>query len=129
VADRRAEVLAGIRGLDGVAEGDSVFSDGPGFWAGGKQMAHIRDEGPDGSLVLEVRLTRGVIRDRRVELRADPRVTLRPSTSSDWLEAFVAEPADVAWAVDLVAAAAAAHPGPQPPPPSGPELARRRRFH
>ena len=29
MADRRAEVLAGIRGLDGVAEGESVFGDGP----------------------------------------------------------------------------------------------------
>lgn len=129
MADRRGEVLAGIRSLDGVAEGESVFGDGPGFWAGGKQIAHVVDVGPDGSLVLEVRLTRAVIRDRRAALRADPRVTLRRSTSSDWLEALVAEPADVGWAVDLVAAAAAAHPGPSRPPPSGPELERRRRFH
>jgi hypothetical protein len=129
MADRRDEVLAGIRALHGVAEGESVFSDGRGFWAGGKQIAHVVDVGPDGSLVLEVRLTRGVIRDRRAELRADERVTLRRSTSSDWLEVLVAEPADVAWAVALVAAAAAAHPRPGRPPPSGPELERRRRFH
>jgi hypothetical protein len=129
VADRRGDVLAGLRALDGLAEGESVFGVGPGFWAGGKQIAHIVDEGPDGSLLLEVRLTRPVIRDRRAELRADPRVTLRRSTSSDWLEALVAEPADVTWAVDLVAAAVAAHPGSERPPPSGPELERRRRFH
>jgi hypothetical protein len=128
VADLHDEVLAGLRSLDGVAEGESVFIDGPAFWAGGKEIAHI-DPGPDGTLVLEIRLTRAAIRDRRAELRAEPRVTLRRSTSSDWLEAFVAEPADVPWAVDLVAAAAAAHPGPQRPPPSGPELERRRRFH
>jgi hypothetical protein len=58
VADRRGDVLAGLRALDGLAEGESVFGVGPGFWAGGKQIAHIVDEGPDGSLLLEVRLTR-----------------------------------------------------------------------
>ncbi len=113
--------------IDGVAEGESAFKDGPGFWVGGKEIAHF-----EGEHAIDLRLTKAAIRARRAELRADPRVTLRAS-SSDWLtveytsaadEDFVCALAEVATAAHRPAAGVAAQ-----PPPSGADLARRRRFH
>jgi len=82
--------------------------------------------------VIDVRLTKAGVRERRAELRADERVTLRKS-ASDWIEVRFRSDADVAFVVELVAQAVAAH---RPPPgtaprsaPRGAELDRRRRFH
>lgn len=95
------------------------------MWAGRREVAHF-----DGDGFLDVRLTRGAIRVRRGELRADPRVILR-RTGSDWLAVWIETEADLEFAVPLVADAVAnnvgtAEPG---PPPEGAELARRGRFH
>lgn len=43
--------------IDGVAEGESAFRPGPGFCAGGKEIAHF--DGPD---AIDLRLTRAEIR-------------------------------------------------------------------
>jgi hypothetical protein len=68
----------------------------------------------------------------RAELRADPRVSLRPG-SSDWLTVEFHSQEDERFVVSLFEAAAAAH---RPadgstvtPPPKGADLARRRCFH
>lgn len=105
-----------------------MFSDRPAFWVNGKEIAH---EDADGSY--DVRLTRQVIRQMRDALRAEPRVRLRSSSSSDWVEVDVADADGERLVVELVRVAADAHrppPGTTPlPPPEGDELARRRRFH
>jgi hypothetical protein len=124
MTDRLAAALCRI---DGVAESGSAFSDGPGFWVNGKEIAHF--EGPS---ALDLRLTRAEIRARRVQLRADPRVTLR-SSASDWLTVEFGTAGDEAFVLDLAEIAAAAHRPPDRtaplPPPSGVALDRRRRFH
>jgi hypothetical protein len=66
------------------------------FWVHGREVAHF--EGDD---VLELRLTRPVVRAERAALRGDPRFTLRPS-ASDWVELRVA-PGDQADAADALA--------------------------
>jgi len=94
----------------------------------GKEVAHF-----DADDVLGIRLTRGVIRERRAELQADPRVELRPSSSSDWLEVRIGKAADIEFVAGLVELAAGQHrPAEGEPaklPPTGPDLERRRRFH
>ncbi len=120
-------LAAGLCRIDGVVEGESAFRPGPGFWAGGKEIAHF--DGPD---AIDLRLTRAEIRARRADLRADPRVELRGS-SSDWVTIRVGSPADEEFVLGLAEVAAAAHRpaggAAAPPPPTGADLARRRRFH
>lgn len=113
--------------IEGVVEGESAFKDGPGFWAGGKEIAHF-----EGEHAIDLRLTKPEIRARRAELRSDPRVTLRAG-SSDWLTIEFASVADEDFACGLAEVAAAAHRPADgslsPPPPTGATLAQRRRFH
>ncbi|SNT48945.1 hypothetical protein SAMN05421812_107157 [Asanoa hainanensis] len=115
-----------LAGLDGVVEARSAFKDETAYWVNGKEIAHF-----EGERAIDIRLTRAGIRDRRQELRADPRVRLRP-TASDWLTVEFAA-ADEEFVVALVEAAAAVHRAPTgtiaEPPPTGSDLARRRRFH
>ena len=116
-----------LEAIDGVSVSDSMFGDGDAYWVNGKEIAHFE---PDGAI--EVRLTKAVIRERRPELTADPRVELRPS-GADWITIRVGNTPDEAFVVGLVATAAEAHrppPGvPAKPPPTGADLERRRRFH
>ena len=104
-----------------------MFGPGDAWWCNGKEIAHF-----DSSAVLDVRLTRAVIRELRSVLRDDRRVELRKS-GSDWIEVRMSSTDDAAFVAQLVERAAAAHragPGVTPkPPPSGPDLERRRRFH
>jgi hypothetical protein len=119
-------LTAALSRIDGVIEAESAFRPGPGFWAGGKEIAHF--DGPD---AVDLRLTRAEIRARRRELRADPRVELR-SSSSDWITITASSPADEEFVIALAQVAAAAHrpaDGAVLSPPTGADLARRRRFH
>ena len=111
--------------IAGAALGDGAFADGPAIWVGKREIAHF--DGPDD---LEVRLTKAVIRERRSELRANEGVELRRG-SSDWILVRVRARADFDLAFALVKDAVAANMQSAEPglPPSGPELARRRRFH
>jgi Family of unknown function (DUF5519) len=123
-----ADTLAAALGrIDGVVESDSVFKNGPGFWVNGTEIAHF-----EGASALDLRLTRAEIRARRAELRGDPRVALRAS-SSDWLTVEFGTAADEAFVLELAEIAAAAHRPPggtaSLPPPTGAALTRRRRFH
>jgi hypothetical protein len=124
MTDRLSAALCRI---DGVAESDSAFKEGPGFWVNGKEIAHF-----EGTSAIDLRLTRAEIRARRARLRTDPRVTLRTS-SSDWLTVEFSGAADEALVLELAEIAAAAHrpaAGSVPLlPPTGGALARRRRFH
>lgn len=119
-----------LRHIDAVDEGSSIFSKddaAPGYFVDGKQIAHFGAQG-----VVEVRLTKALIRADRQSLKGDARVELRKN-SSDWLKVRFRTAADLQFIEDLVRAAVAAHlPAsgrPPRPPPSGAELARRRRFH
>lgn len=121
----REELFRRCESIVGAALGEGAFAADRAVWVGRREVAHFDADG-----MLDVRLTRGVIRDRRSELRSDPRVVLRRS-GSDWLAVRVDTLADVEFAVSLIADAVAsnvatAEPG---PPPEGAELARRRRFH
>ena len=114
--------------LPGVVESPSMFKDGDlAYWVHGKELAHF-----EGAGVVDIRLTRGVIRSRRGMLRDDHRVDLRHS-GSDWVTIRYSMPEDRDFVLDLVEEAAAVHrapPGMTPdPPPTGPGLERRRRFH
>jgi hypothetical protein len=124
----REQLEAQLVAMDGVDVGESAFGAGHGYWVNGKEVAHFDDDE-----VIDVRLTRIEIRRRRAALRADPRVRLRNSASSDWLEIRVRSPDDVVFAADLARVAVAAHlpaAGTVPKPvPTGADLERRRRFH
>lgn len=125
MADR---LWASLTAVDGVEESSSAFKEGPALWVNGTEIAHLDDE-----RVIDVRLTRGLIRARRAELRADPRVRLRRSSTADWIEVEVHDPADEQFLLDLVRQAADAHraaPGTTPQSaPIGAKLERRRRLH
>jgi hypothetical protein len=116
-----------IAALDGLVESPSMFKDDLAYWVNGKEIAHF--ESAD---LIEIRLTREVIRRRRQQLKGDPRVDLRYS-GSDWITVQISSPDDMALVLELVEDAAIAHrppPGVTPePPPTGPDLERRRRFH
>ena len=60
-----------------------MFGPEDAFWCNGKEIAHFH-----GADVVELRLTKAVIRELRPLLRADDRVTLRKGTS-DWIEVRV----------------------------------------
>lgn len=114
--------------IEGVVESPSMFSSRPALWVDGKEIAH-----EDAGGAYDVRLTRDVIRRMRDRLRADGRVRLRPSSSSDWVEVEMSQTGSDDLLVELVTVAAEAHrpaPGtPLRPPREGEALARRRRFH
>jgi hypothetical protein len=114
------------REIPGAQLGDGVFTAGEAIWCGTREVAHFHD----GAGELEVRLTKAVVRERRAELKADPRVTLRKN-ASDWVAFSIEKKADEADALALVrlAVAANAPTAPAGPPPSCADLARRRRFH
>jgi RimJ/RimL family protein N-acetyltransferase len=111
--------------ITGAATGESMFGSGPAIWVGKREVAHVEAVG-----LVDVRLTKAVIRERRSELAADPRVSHR-ARASDWLEVRVTTPDDVDFAAELVKQAVAANlPTAKPgSPPSGSELESRRRFH
>ena len=105
-----------------------MFGSQNAYWCNGKEIAHF-----DGPNVLDLRLTRSVIRELRPELHRDARVRLR-TAGSDWIEVRVAaSDDDVDFVLGLAERAAAAHRAPRgvppEPPPRGADLNRRRRFH
>jgi hypothetical protein len=120
-------LAARLQRVEGVVESASMFGPGNAFWCNGKEIAHF-----DATDVVDLRLTRSVIRALRPILRADRRVELRKN-SSDWIEVHLSSNDDIAFVVELAERAAAAHragPGETPkPPPVGSDLERRRRFH
>jgi hypothetical protein len=77
-----------------VAEAPSRYKDDLAYWVDGREIAHF--EADD---VLDLRLTRAVIREHRETLKSDPRVRLR--NSSDWVTVEV-DPADREFVAQLV---------------------------
>jgi hypothetical protein len=127
MVDLRHDLARRLSALGGVAESESMFGNGTGYWVNGKEVAHF-----EADAVIEVRLTKAVIRDRRDQLKGDPRIHLRPS-GADWVTVRFDSRRDLAFVVDLVQIAEEHHRPPPgvaaKPPPTGADLARRRRFH
>jgi predicted kinase len=125
VADLRRDFMKRCAEIEGAALGEGAFSPGPAIWVGRREVAHF-----DGPVEVDVRLTKGVIRERRSQLVSDEHVELRPR-SSDWVRVRVASPSELDSAFALVRDAVAANlPSSKPGlPPSGPDLERLRRFH
>jgi hypothetical protein len=126
-AGLRTRLSTRLRGIDGVIASESAFGPGDAFWCNGKEIVHF-----DSDDVVDIRLTRHVIRELRPTLRDDARVEFRKSTS-DWIEVHVASSADVDFAIELAERAAGAYRARAgemaKPPPVGADLERRRRFH
>jgi hypothetical protein len=120
-------LAARLQRVEGVVESPSMFGAGNAFWCNGKEIAHF-----DAADVVDLRLTRSVIRELRPLLRDDRRVELRKG-SSDWIEVHVSSSDDIAFVVELAERAAAAHRAgageTAKQPPVGSDLDRRRRFH
>jgi hypothetical protein len=125
VDDLRLDLIERCANIAGAALGEGAFAPGAAIWVGTREVAHF-----DGVDELDVRLTRGVIRERRHELGNDERVELRPATS-DWIRVRVTTRSELDYAVALVRDAVVANlPSASPgSPPTGRELERRRRFH
>jgi len=87
--------------IPGSVVAPSSFVDGPALWVNGKEILHRDADGP-----YDIRLTRSVIRSYRDRLRADSRIILRRSSSSDWIEVIGD---DVSLVVELATLAVAAH--------------------
>ena len=119
------EFMERCSNIERAALGEGAFSPGPAIWVGKREIAHFDDEHS-----LDVRLTKEVIKQRRPELKDDPRVSLRHS-GSDWIQVRTESQSDLDFALTLVRDAVAANLPTAPPgvPPSGNDLARRRRFH
>jgi hypothetical protein len=96
IRDRLAEI-------DDLGEGDSRYGHTLAFWANGKEIAHF-----EAASVIDIRLTRAVIRDLRASFKTDDRVLLRPS-GADWITVHFRTAADVDFVVGLVRRAADAH--------------------
>lgn len=99
----RERLATRLRSIDGVVEHPSAFGPGNAFWCNGKEIAHF--DSPD---VVDLRLTRAVIRELRPALRDDVRVELRKS-GSDWVELRIGSEDDIEFVVGLAERAAAAH--------------------
>jgi hypothetical protein len=87
-----------------VLEGPSGFNGKTAYFVGTREIAHFDEDD-----VLDIRLTRNLIRARRPELRDNPSVTLRNSTSADWIEVTLSSPADEKFAQELLEEAARAN--------------------
>ena len=94
----RADLTDQILELDGVALKPSRFNDGEAFFVGRREIAHFHT-----GHELDLRLTRGVIRELREALAGNPKVTLRGG--SDWLEVRFPRRTDLAPTLALVARA------------------------
>jgi len=78
-----------------VVEQQSRYKDDLAYWVDGREIAHL--EADD---VLDLRLTRSAIREKRAELKADPQIELRGS--SDWLTVRVEGPQDASFVTALI---------------------------
>jgi hypothetical protein len=96
-------VREAIMTIDGVAEAESRFKDDLAYWVDGTEIAHLESDRE-----LDVRLTRRMIREHRADLRADPRIRLRPN-SSDWITVLAEGPDARDLVIRVVGWAAAAH--------------------
>ncbi|HUG21592.1 luciferase family protein [Piscinibacter sp.] len=120
------ELWASLLAVPGMEEGESSWSDGPALWVNGKQIANFTGDG-----LLEVRLTKSVIRALKERLAADRRIEVRKS--ADWVRISIYSLEQRGIILELVKAAAAAHRPPAgvvpKPVPMGAAMARRKRFH
>jgi hypothetical protein len=99
-AEKLSHELAKIPGL---FLRESKFSGAPAYFADGSEVLHFH-----GDAAVDLRLGRKEIRARREDFKKDERVTLRKSTSADWVEIAIGSKKDVAFVVELVRVASGA---------------------
>jgi hypothetical protein len=80
------------------------MGDGNALWVDQREIMHFHSDD-----VVDVRVTRREIAARRSEFAADDRVTLRKSTSADWLEIEMRSEADVDFVLGIIRIAAEAN--------------------
>lgn len=102
----REALWADLTGIPDVCEAPSSFKDAVALWVHGTEVAHWDDDE-----IIDIRLTRAVIRQHRDAWRADSGIVLRRSSSADWLEVRVSDPADEAFVLELLRMALIAHGG------------------
>ncbi len=89
-------VVADVLAFPSIEEVQSLFGPHPAWRAHGREIMHF-----DAEDLVDIRLTRREIRDRRNTLAQDPRITFRRS-SSDWIRVTISSKRDVRFVVDLV---------------------------
>ena len=94
----RDELTGRIVELPGVEIRRSRFGGGDAFFVGARELAHFHKGN-----VIDVRMTRKVIRSRRAELEAHLRVSLRGA--SDWVELRFPRRTDLAYVLELISLA------------------------
>jgi hypothetical protein len=94
----RKELTELILQMRGVTEKKSRWSDNLAFYIGSKEFAHFHS-----SNVIDIRLTKRVIRELDLKNQTDRRVQLR--SSSDWIEFSFRRSTDIARALELLHAA------------------------
>lgn len=75
----------------------SKFADNPAYFVDGKELLHFH-----GDSGVDLRLGKKEIRARREGFKKDPRVTLRKSSSADWVEVEMSSKKDVEFVMELV---------------------------
>jgi Luciferase len=73
------ELITRCGEIEGASLGEGRFGPGPAVWVGKREVAHADADG-----TVDVRLTKKLIKDRKSDLEADPRIRLRAS-QSDWV--------------------------------------------
>jgi len=92
----REELEKRLQLLPSLARRRSRFGDSQSYFVADREIAHFH-----GDQRLDIRLTRGRIRELRAEGALDPRVHTR-GPSTDWATVRVAEEGDLSLAVELV---------------------------
>jgi hypothetical protein len=81
-----SELITRCASIEGASLGEASFGSAPAVWFGKREVEHADRDG-----TIDVRLTQNLIKDRRADLEADPRVRHRP-WRSDWLWVSAGDP-------------------------------------
>ncbi len=96
-----AQLIRRAGRLRGVIIRPSRWVDELSVWAGGRELLHADAPG-----LIDIRLSRGLIRALGPSLRHDPRIVLR-KTPSDWLRVRMSAPKDIPFVLRLLQRATA----------------------
>ena len=82
--------------VPGITQRPSRWGGAPAYFAGDREIAHFHRDGS-----LDVRLTRALLREKRVTRTLDPRLRTR-GPSSEWAAVSASDPRDLPFVVTLV---------------------------
>ncbi len=92
-----------VAGVPGVIQRPSRWAGGLAYFVGDREIVHVHRDGS-----LDVRLTRALLREKRVMRTLDPRLRTR-GPSSEWAAVSASDPHDLPFVVALVEEAARAN--------------------